>query len=290
MRAKRASWCPERTLMIQLVRRMTTARLTVLAFVLALGLFATACSGSDSSDIAADTDEVADVAESEDTSTSTGDSTDEPSADAATEPDDGADDEAARDDGASTDAATSGLAPDDSTETDESAGTDQPEPDDAEELELELDQPDSDGDRIVSDGADEVSGADLEQILPFFGITDPAEAVVCIEEEASSEGLTLDDLSAGAGNGVMIAAIRCRPEPMRELFASEFVEIDSSSLAATPAQLECGFDTLLSWFPTVPLAEADDVFDGSAPDEVIDLISETCAMSREDADAFLNDA
>lgn len=288
MRAKRASWSPERTLMIQLVRRMTTAPLTALALVLALGLIATACSGSDSSDIAAEADDAADVAESEDTSTSSGDSTDEPS-DAAAETVD-ADDDSAGDDGASTDAATSGLAPDDGTETDESAGTDEPEVDDSDELELELDQPDSDGDRIVSDGADEVSGADLEQILPFFGITDPAEAVVCIEEEAKSEGLTIEDLSAGAGNGVMIAAIRCRPEPMRELFASEFVEIDSSSLAATPAQLECGFDTLLSWFPTVPLAGADDVFDGTAPDEVIDLISETCAMSREDADAFLNDA
>ncbi len=291
--------------MIQLARRMTTPPLTVLASVLALSLLAAACSGSDSPDSAADADGVAADTEPEAAGATSEDSAegatdDAQSSDVAVETaeaDQPGDD--AGDVNSSTDAATSEVAPDDSTAPDEpdasepdtgEPDTSEPDISEDEELELELDQPESDGDRIVSDGADAINGTDLEQILPFFGITDPAEAVVCIEEEARSEGLTLDELSAGAGNGVMIAAVRCRPEPMRELFATEFGQIDSSAIAATPAQLECGFDTLLGWFPTVPLAEANDVFDGTAPDEVVDLIAKTCEMSREDANAFLNDA
>ncbi len=258
-----------------------STRTALLCAALAFTLLATACSGSDSTTASeSDTPAATTAADSSDVSTEGSESSDSDDVGEGATP--------------TNEAATSGLAPD--TESDPDAPDAEPDEtidadsDDANDTSSEsgdtTDAPQPvEPDPIGGDPRDA-----LAQILPLFGITDTDAAIECIEREAEKDGIPLDKVTAGAGNAMMIAAVRCDPNAMREGFSQSFAEIDTSQMASTPAQLDCGLETLFGWFQTVPLTEADAVFEGDAPQEVLDLLVDTCDMSESDADFFLNDA
>lgn len=142
---------------------------------------------------------------------------------------------------------------------------------------------------IAVDGGDGIGSTDLEQMLPFFGITDPVEAAECVTDEANDAGLTVDELLA-AGDAITVAIIRCRPDQVRDAFATDFGEVESSSMAATPEQISCGLDSLMDYIGGIDLLEAEGVLQGDAPDDLVNKLADDCGMSTDDADFLLNDA
>lgn len=251
--------------MFNLVRRVTQGHARLLAAFVATAVLATACSGSDSDE------------------QTTPDST-EPSI--------------VDDSVVDTDEVATNEPVDDAVE----AGPVEP----ADETEL-VEEPADDSDGGVADeegDLDTASGEtgvaepeaeedmalnELAGLLTVVGVTDPDAALDCIVEEAEGEGIEVEQLLEGLSSGAMIAMFRCRPEEIREMLQSTFLDVDTSTLAATPDQLSCGFDTMVEWFPSVPLADANVAFGNDAPEELVDLIVDTCGMSREDTDIFLND-
>lgn len=269
--------------MIHALRRLARSHIALLGAVLSLTLLATACGGSDATSTAdAEVTESTEVPESTDAASESSDS-ESGDADGDDHSDDAMDDDAMSDDAMDDDAMDD--EPDDSMSED--ATTSAAVDDEA----IDVDSVDVDStDDVVTDTEVGPSEEEVITLLGFMGITNPEEALECIGDEAESEGMTLETVMGGQGNAIMIAAFRCRPEEMTETISVAFAEIDSSAMSATPDQLNCGFETLVGWFPTIPLADADEVFAGDAPDEIIDLIADTCGMSREDADIFMNDA
>lgn len=148
----------------------------------------------------------------------------------------------------------------------------------------------SEGGATTSETESTMGEADLAAMLPFFGVTDPAVTATCVREEAENEGMSLDTLMAGDGSSMMVAVVRCSPEEVRASFAVEFGDIDSSSIAANPGQIECAFDSMLEFIADIELAEAEGVLTGDAPDELVEKLVGDCDISSADADFLLNEA
>ena len=147
-----------------------------------------------------------------------------------------------------------------------------------------------DDDSTSTESESSAAEAELEQLLPFFGITDGQAAVDCVVGEAEKDGTTVEALMASDGSPMMVAIVRCRPDQVRESLALEFSDIDSSSIAATPEQIECSFDSMLAYIADIDLLEAEGVLEGDAPDDLVNKLADDCAISTADAEFLLNEA
>jgi|GEM_PF-5638545 len=147
-----------------------------------------------------------------------------------------------------------------------------------------VEEPDSD--EPVDDGSTSTENessaaeAELEQFLSFFGITDGQAAVECIAAEAEGNGTTVEEIMASDGSPVMVAVVRCRPDEVRQSLASQFSNVDSSSIAATPEQIECSFDSMLDYIADIDLLGAEGVLEGDAPDDLVNKLANDCEITR----------
>ncbi|MFT7475720.1 MAG: hypothetical protein ACI81L_002661 [Verrucomicrobiales bacterium] len=235
---------------------ITRTSIRRLAAAMALALLATACAS----------DEV-------DSTSSTAEITTTTAAQATSE---------AADSPTSTDPASNDATDDADSESD-SNSTDDPEIEDDGDAEIDLDAVDDDGVEV------DESLQNLRDILPFFGVSDVDEVSLCVRDVGSAGDFTLDEIIGSSA--LIVALLRCSPDEIRSAMAESFAEIDSSSLSANPAQINCGIDTVLQLLTDLRLASADQVLDADdAPKDFIDGIVDECDISEADAAFLLNEA
>jgi len=128
----------------------------------------------------------------------------------------------------------------------------------------------------------------LAEILSFIGITDVEGATECIAGEADQAGITVQELVDS--EGLMIAAIRCERDEIAGTMREAFSEIDTSSIAATPEQIDCSFDATIDFLAAAPIVGSEDLFGSDAPPELLQALVDTCGVSEADADFLLNEA
>lgn len=129
----------------------------------------------------------------------------------------------------------------------------------------------------------------LEQFVTFMGIEDDlAGAVACIREEAENDGVSIDDLLGS--DAIAVAALRCRPDEVKAAARANFAGIESSSIAATPEQIECSFDATFDFVASIDLGEADSILSGDASAELVENVANECGLSTSDAEFLLNEA
>lgn len=136
-----------------------------------------------------------------------------------------------------------------------------------------------------SEGLEPAPG--LIEFSAQLGVPDPEGLAQCMVQEAADEGFVLTESDFGP---VFLAALRCETEIVSgQLFAPTFDQLDLSSIDVTAEQRSCTFDITIEWLRTVPLAESD-LFAGSTPQDVVDMVVRDCGLTEEDARFIMDDA
>lgn len=120
-------------------------------------------------------------------------------------------------------------------------------------------------------------------MLLSIGVSDVESTVECIVATAEDEGMTEDDLMAGTGAPVFVAALRCSDEVAEQMVASS-LSFDTTGTDLTLDDVVCVQTASLDYLKVLPLADSEDLFSTPAPpDAMIDSIVDVCGVDRDDA-------